>query len=215
CLAAPGKDRPAAFPEKPKPGEVLILQRAVSGASPPKVKDEQPAKSDQERMVGGWVIQKSEGTRNRKGEVWSISKDQITMAANVGGFKVYWHYHRLDAGKDPKQIDIDVKKSNGEFIGLIKGIYEFAEEDTELRLCLGEMGKDRPKEFVGKAGQSEFLILHGGDPAAWHRKAAKEEKLQALIDKVLEAHGGEEKLNKLQFTMTVKHANGETQRYFV
>src|SRR4029077_17070479 len=68
---------------------------------------------------------------------------------------------------------------------------------------------------VGKAGQSEFLILRGGDPAAWHRKAAKEKKLHELIDQVLEAHGGEEKLKKLEFTMTVKHANGETQRYFV
>jgi hypothetical protein len=36
-----------------------------------------------------------------------------------------------------------------------------------------------------------------------------------LIDQVLAAHGGEEKLNKLQFTMTVNHSNGETQRYFV
>jgi RNA polymerase sigma factor (sigma-70 family) len=43
----------------------------------------------------------------------------------------------------------------------------------------------------------------------------KEEKLRVLIDKVLAAHGGEDKLNKLQFTMTVKHSNGETQHYFV
>ena len=44
---------------------------------------------------------------------------------------------------------------------------------------------------------------------------AKEEKLSVLIEKVLAAHGGEDKLNKLQFTMTVKHSNGETQQYFV
>jgi RNA polymerase sigma factor (sigma-70 family) len=43
----------------------------------------------------------------------------------------------------------------------------------------------------------------------------KEEKLRVLIAKVLAAHGGEEMLNKLQFTMTVKHSNGETQHYFV
>jgi hypothetical protein len=37
-----------------------------------------------------------------------------------------------------------------------------------------------------------------------------------LIDKVLAAHGGEDKLNKLtSFTMTVKHSNGYTNRYFV
>lgn len=43
----------------------------------------------------------------------------------------------------------------------------------------------------------------------------KEEKLRALIGEVLAAHGGEEKLGKLQFTMTVKHSNGETQHYSV
>jgi hypothetical protein len=43
----------------------------------------------------------------------------------------------------------------------------------------------------------------------------KEEKLRVLIEKVLAAHGGEDKLNKLQFTMRVKHSNGETQQYFV
>ena len=41
------------------------------------------------------------------------------------------------------------------------------------------------------------------------------EKLQKLIDKVLAAHGGEDKLNKLQFTMTLKHSNGYIHQYFV
>jgi hypothetical protein len=36
-----------------------------------------------------------------------------------------------------------------------------------------------------------------------------------LIDQVLEAHGGEEKLGKLQFTMTVKHSNGYINEYWV
>lgn len=47
------------------------------------------------------------------------------------------------------------------------------------------------------------------------RPTTKEEKLRVLIDKVLEAHGGEDKLNKLQFTMTVKYNNGATQKKFV
>jgi RNA polymerase sigma factor (sigma-70 family) len=53
-------------------------------------------------------------------------------------------------------------------------------------------------------------------PAAKGKEPAKEEKLKTLIDKVLAAHGGEEKLTKLtSFTMTVKHTNGETQHYSV
>jgi RNA polymerase sigma factor (sigma-70 family) len=48
------------------------------------------------------------------------------------------------------------------------------------------------------------------------RPMTEEEKLRVLIDKVLAAHGGEDKLNKLtSFTMTVKHSNGYTNRYFV
>ena len=47
------------------------------------------------------------------------------------------------------------------------------------------------------------------------RPVTKEEKLRVLIDKVLAAHGGEDKLNKLQFTMTVKHSNGYINQYFV
>jgi hypothetical protein len=44
----------------------------------------------------------------------------------------------------------------------------------------------------------------------------KEEKLRVLINQVLAAHGGEDKLTKFtSFTMTVKHSNGETQQYFV
>jgi hypothetical protein len=43
CLAQPDKDRPAAFPEKPAPGEVLILQRQKPAAEQPKAKGEAPA----------------------------------------------------------------------------------------------------------------------------------------------------------------------------
>jgi RNA polymerase sigma factor (sigma-70 family) len=43
----------------------------------------------------------------------------------------------------------------------------------------------------------------------------KEDQLRALIDQVLAAHGGEDKLNKLQFTMTVKQNNGTTVQYFI
>jgi len=54
-----------------------------------------------------------------------------------------------------------------------------------------------------------------GEPPAKKGDNPDEEKLRVLIDNVLKAHGGEDKLNKLRFTMTVKHNNGETQQYFV
>ena len=78
------------------------------------------------------------------------------------------------------------------------------------------VGADR-----GPAESANHLFLQRQKPAESDQKKgedkqAKEETLRMLIDKVLAAHGGEDKLNKLaSFTMTVKHSNGETQHYFV
>jgi RNA polymerase sigma factor (sigma-70 family) len=211
CLAALGKDRPAAFPEKPGPGEVLILQRETSGASPPKAKGENPAKSDRERMVGNWFIMNEDS--GRKGEMWVIYEDWILMHAKDGGANAHHYSHRLDAAKSPKQIDISATFVNGSTpFKIMKGIYVL--DGDELRLCLGGVNQDRPAAFPEKPGAGEVLILQRNPMGTWPPQS-KEEKLQALIDQVLAAHGGEDKLKKLQFTMTVKHSNGETQQYFV
>jgi hypothetical protein len=52
-------------------------------------------------------------------------------------------------------------------------------------------------------------------PSDEKQPTANGEKLRALIEQILAAHGGEERLKQLQFTMTVDHSNGETQHYFV
>jgi RNA polymerase sigma factor (sigma-70 family) len=195
------------------------------GANPPAQPNQQPAKTDQERIIGWWTIVNAYGAR-RKGEVWEIGKHQIIMNANLFGFRTLSHFYRLDAAKSPKQIDITVTAiaavyggdipmdANARIVGVIKGIYEL--DRGELRLCLGEMGKDRPAAFPAKPKPGEVLILHGGSEDKADGAGKEKDKLQVLIDKVLEAHGGEDKLNKLQsFTMTVKHSNGYTNQYFV
>jgi hypothetical protein len=70
-------------------------------------------------------------------------------------------YHRLDEGKDPKQIDI-AGQLNGATI--IKGIYML--DGDELRLCLGEANKDRPAAFPEKPKPGEVLILQRQKPGA-------------------------------------------------
>jgi hypothetical protein len=47
------------------------------------------------------------------------------------------------------------------------------------------------------------------------KQTKRDLRLRLVIDNVLEAHGGEEQLRKLQFTMTVKPDNGTTEQYFV
>src|SRR5205814_7677779 len=64
-----------------------------------------------------------------------------------------------------------------------------------------------------KAKEGQPAARTGGK-AGGEKQPTKEEKLKALVEKVLTARG-EDKLAKLQFTMTVKHSNGYTNRYFV
>jgi RNA polymerase sigma factor (sigma-70 family) len=175
----------------------------------------QQAETDEDRIAGGWVVVNENS--GRKGELWAIGEHQIVMNPTLFGYITRQYFHRLDAAKTPRQIDITVtnvhtaigpdspRGPNAKVLGVIKGIYSL-DDAGELRLCLGEVGKDRPAAFPEKPKPGEVLVLH---------HYLKEERLKALIDKVLEAHGGEEKLAELQFTMTVKHSNGETQQYFV
>lgn len=179
---------------------------------------QQPAKSDRERMAGNWFIMNDDNMR--KGEMWAIDEDSILMHAKSSTPITRRYVHRLDTGRDPKHIDITVTLLNGSPVGVIKGLYVL--DGDELRLCLGDLGKDRPAAFPKKPGPGEVLIFQRQKPAAEQPKKGgekpaltKEEKLRVLIEKVVAAHGGEDKLSKLQFTMTVKHSNGETQQYFV
>jgi RNA polymerase sigma factor (sigma-70 family) len=172
---------------------------------------QQPAQSDLERMVGNWFITNDDSLR--KGEMWVVTEDSILMNAKTTTPIIHRYTHRLEAEKDPKQIDITVTLVNGPLVGLIRGIYRL--DGDELRLCLGELGKDRPAAFPEKPRPGEVLILHRDPKYNADGALDAKEKLRVLIDKVLAAHGGEDKLTKLQFTMTVKHSNGETQHYFV
>jgi uncharacterized protein (TIGR03067 family) len=156
CLGEIGKDRPAAFPEKPKPGEVLVLQRETPDSAKPKAKEKPPAKTDRELMVGNWYITNEDSGR-RKGEMWVIYEDWILMNAKDGGANTGHYSHRLDPSKNPKQIDISETSYNGPNPGVIKGIYIL--EGDELRLCLGEKGKDRPAAFPEKPKFGEVIVL--------------------------------------------------------
>lgn len=76
----------------------------------------QPAKTDRERMVGNWFITNDDS--QRKGEMWVITEDSILMHAKDGGANALRYAHRLDAGKNPKQIDITASRVNGPTVSL-------------------------------------------------------------------------------------------------
>ena len=132
------------------------------GAPMPAQPTPQHAETDRERMVGNWVITNDDSLR--KGEAWVITEDSILMHAMDGGANAVQYAHRLDASKNPKQIDITVSRIKGPTAGVIKGIYVLDED--ELRLCLGEMGKDRPAAFPEKPKPGEVLVLHRASSGA-------------------------------------------------
>ncbi len=80
CLGEVGKDRPAAFPERPKPGEVLVLQRVSSGATPLTAKAAQP-----EQML----LTPEEAMKQRP-------KEQVTVQFKVVSAELTSHF----AGSD-------------------------------------------------------------------------------------------------------------------
>src|SRR5262249_24554123 len=114
-----------------------------------------PAKTDRERMVGNWYITNEDS--QRQGEMWVVTEDSILMHAKHLGAIAHRYTHQLDASKDPKQIDITVTRVKGETVGVMKGIYVL--DGDELRLCLGEIGKDRPTAFPEKRKPGELLVL--------------------------------------------------------
>jgi uncharacterized protein (TIGR03067 family) len=156
-------DQPKAKEEQP-----AARKDQKTGEEKPAQPKAQPAKSDQERMVGNWYITNDDSMR--KGEMWVIDEGRILMYAKHGGLNANLYLHRLDAGKDPKQIDITVTLVNGPTVGVIKGIY--ALDGDELRLCLGGLDKDRPAAFPKKPARGEVLILQRGRWGASPPKAA-------------------------------------------
>ena len=86
----------------------------------------------------------------RRGEMWVITEDSILMHAKNLGANAYAYLHRLDAGQDPKQIDI--KRTDGV---AIEAIYKL--DDDTFTICVPAEGKPRPREFSGKAGTEQKL----------------------------------------------------------
>ena len=140
---------------------------------------EEPDQTDQERMVGNWYIVNDDS--GRKGEMWVIDEDRILMHAKESSPITRHYFHRLDASKTPKQIDITVKKVNGPTIGIIRGIYSL--DGDELRLCLAPMDKERPTAFPEKPGSGEVLILQRNPPTT--PKNAKQERKVLTPDEAI------------------------------
>lgn len=111
------------------------------------------------KLEGTWVLVSGEqGGKDLPEEV--IKGAKLVIKGNkhivqMGEEKIIGT-HELDPTTKPKSID--ATKTEGPEKGKkILGIYEI-KGDT-FKVCFGEPGKDRPKEFTGKAGSDCFVHL--------------------------------------------------------
>src|SRR5262249_39712647 len=134
-----------------------------------------------------------------------ITEDSILMHAKDGGAIAQHYSHRLDAGKNPKQIDITQTVVNGPvpFV-VIKGIYVL--DGDELRLGLGATGQDRPAAVPERPRRGEVLILQRRKPGAEQPKAREE---QPAAKKVLTPEEAIKRMPKEDVTVQFRVATVE------
>jgi uncharacterized protein (TIGR03067 family) len=116
------------------------------------------SKEDQEKLRGVWAFASSE--RDGKQER-SESEDALELEFAAESFRFHLpagarhpQPYRLDPDAKPKGIDWLAGGKHGPSEPLL-GIYEL-EGDT-LKICWGQSGGQRPKEFATGAGKGEWL----------------------------------------------------------
>lgn len=116
-----------------------------------------PAK-DEEKIQGVWVF--ASGERDGKQELSDL-KDRLEMEFAADAFRFHLpagarHLQpfKLDSGPSPKTIDWLPGEKNV-LLKPVQGIYKLAGD--KLKICWGEQGAPRPKEFTAKAGTKQWL----------------------------------------------------------
>jgi uncharacterized protein (TIGR03067 family) len=118
-------------------------------------------KTDSDRIQGRWVVVSME----RGGKIlprdeaihWVFSGDKLIIGGE-GKLKPSGTV-KLDPSKSPKQIDhiitAAIQRNMTQFVE--PGIYRL--DDGTLRICFGEVTKDRPTGFAAQSGSETTLII--------------------------------------------------------
>jgi uncharacterized protein (TIGR03067 family) len=118
-----------------------------------------PGPGDREKMQGTWKASSAtiHGEPAPKDEldrlVVTFRDDRLIMPVE-GELKVVARY-RLDPGRRPHAIDLDVRQGPEQGKTAL-GIYEV--DGDALKLCVARPGTERPAEFVSKAGSAVMLV---------------------------------------------------------
>jgi uncharacterized protein (TIGR03067 family) len=131
---------------------LLLLARWPAGAQEERDDD---ARKELSRLQGTWMLVAAdvEGTKTPREKIQRmkvvIEGDHYTL--HFGGHVLAKDIRfQIDATRSPKSVD-DVLEDGK----VIRGIYQL-DGDT-LYSCMAEVGKDRPTDFVARAGSGHTL----------------------------------------------------------
>jgi uncharacterized protein (TIGR03067 family) len=120
---------------------------------------DKPKKEDGKKGVKGldgtWEVvsatRDGKANENAKGDKVVFAGNNVTVQGQDGE-------HKGTVQVDPKKKTMDFTPTEGEQKGqTFKGIYEL--KKGELKVCLAEPGKDRPKEFTSEEGSGRMLVV--------------------------------------------------------
>jgi uncharacterized protein (TIGR03067 family) len=117
-------------------------------------------KKDEDRLQGHWKVTSVENS-GKKSEAKMIANWKLVVAGDkmtaLDGNDVMDEYtFRLDAAAKPPAIDLTIQTGT-EKDKKVQGVYRI-EGDT-LTVCVGEPGKERPKEFRSAEGSGHMLLV--------------------------------------------------------
>jgi uncharacterized protein (TIGR03067 family) len=118
-------------------------------------------KKDRQLYAGTWQISSLEVNGNKVSEedakkITVINKEDGTWTLEVEGKVVGRGTSKIDPTKKPKTIDLTETEGNQKGQTAL-GIYE-VEKDCR-KVCVAELGKDRPTEFSTKPGSGHILAV--------------------------------------------------------
>jgi len=110
---------------------------------------------DEERIVGTWVMASAEKQGKNEPVDYTFrltftAEGKFTIKQKGPDAEISGKY-KLNTGTKLKEIDLIVQGKS------FLGIYAFAEGD--LKLCLGEIEKSRPTDFVAPKGTKTILTV--------------------------------------------------------
>jgi uncharacterized protein (TIGR03067 family) len=166
------KDRPKEFATKKGGGVALFTfknERMLKAEEAKKWEEEEKRREEQyrrmkeqprkdaENLQGAWRPVRSE--QGALDDTWEVEDHRIVFEKDAFTLKkgdkiLLKGTFKLDITKYPKTIDIAITEG-GHKEKLMLGIWEMVE--GELRWCVAELGKDRPKAFATDKGRTDRL----------------------------------------------------------